>query len=62
MNSRTLTRWIEDERDIRRSKKGSKRVKFKRSSQYPELEEQLYEEYKDLRKKGLKVRYPASIA
>ena len=55
LNSRTFNRWISDEDKIRCSKKGSKRSKFERSSQYPEMEEQLHDEYKDLRRKGLKV-------
>ena len=56
MNSKTVLRWIKDEEKIRKSKKGSKRVKFVRSAQYPVLEERLHGEYKELQKKGLKVK------
>ena len=55
LNSKTVLRWIRDEEKIRESKKGRKRVTFHRRSQFPELEEKLHEEYKDLRRKGLKV-------
>jgi transposase-like protein len=55
LNSKTVKRWIDNEEKIEESKKGSKRVKFARSAQYPEMEERLHTEYKDLRKKGLKV-------
>ena len=56
MNSKTVLRWIRDEEKIRDSKKGSKRVKFERSAENHEVEERLHGEYKELRKKGLKVR------
>ena len=55
LNSRTVRRWINGEEKIVESKKGSKRIKFSRNAQYPEIEERLHSEYKDLRKKGLKV-------
>lgn len=55
LNSKTVLRWIKDEDKIKKTKKGRKRVQFQRSSQYPEMETRLHEEYKDLRKKGLKV-------
>ena len=56
LNSKTVLRWIKDEPAIRESKKGSKRVKFIRKPQHPEMEAKLYLEYKELRKKGLKVK------
>ena len=56
MNSKTVMRWVKDEEKIRGSSKGSKRVKFDRRAQYPEMEAKLYLEYKELRKKGLKVK------
>ena len=55
LNSRTVKRWIDNEEHIEESKKGSRRAKFTRSAQYPEMEEKLHVEYKELRKKGLKV-------
>ena len=57
MNSKSVMRWVKDEEKIRgSSSKGSKRVKFDRRAQYPEMEAKLYMEYKELRKKGLKVK------
>ena len=56
MNSKSVMRWVKDEEKIRGSSKGSKRVKFERRAQYPEMEAKLYMEYKELRKKGLKVK------
>ena len=55
LNSKTVKHWIIQEDEIKRSKKASKRVKFTKRARYPEMEELLYKEYKDLRKKGLKV-------
>ena len=56
MNSKSVMRWVKDEEKIRGSSKGSKRVKFDRRAQYPGMEAKLYLEYKELRKKGLKVK------
>ena len=56
MNSKSVMRWVKDEEKIRGSSKGSKRVKFERRAQYPEMEAKLYSEYKELRRKGLKVK------
>ena len=61
LNSRTVKRWIDNHDKIEERKKGSKRVKFARSSQYPEMEEKLHVEYKELRKKGLKVGLADSL-
>ena len=36
-----------DDENIRGSSKGSKRVKFERRAQYPEMEAKLYSEYKN---------------
>ena len=56
MNSKSVMRWVKDEEKIRGSNKGSKRVNFDRRAQYPEMEVKLFMEYKELRKKGLKVK------
>jgi hypothetical protein len=56
LNSKTLLRWLKDENKIESSRKGSKRAKFNRTPKYPEMEDRLYREYKDLRKRGLKVK------
>ena len=49
-------RWIKDEKKIRDSKKGSKHTKHDRRAKYPDVEERLYREHRDLRRKGLKVK------
>ena len=56
LNTRTIGRWVSDVEKIRKSKKSSKRANFLRKCQFPDVEEELYREYKDLRKKGLKVK------
>ena len=49
LNSKTVIRWLQGAETIRKSRKGSKRVKFTRKAHYPEMEESLYREYKELR-------------
>ena len=56
LNSRTVLRWIKDERKIKDSKKGRKRVEFNRKSQYPAMETTLYKEYRSLREWGIKIK------
>lgn len=56
LNSRTLKRWVVAEKAIKESKKGRKCVKFRRTAKHPQMEEKLYDHYKELRKKGLKVK------
>ena len=56
LNTKTLLRWIGDEDGIKKSKKGSKHRQHVRPPMYPEMERQLYLEYKQLRKQGLKVK------
>ena len=56
LNSKTVLRWIKDHTAIYYSKKGRKRVQFKRSAKHPDIEEILYREYKGLRQRGLKVK------
>ena len=56
LNTKTVLRWIKDEKKIRDSKKGSKHTKHDRRAKYPDVEERLYREYRDLRRKGLKVK------
>ena len=55
LNTKTVLRWIGDEEGIKKSKKGSKHRQHVRRPLYPEMERQLYLEYKQLRKHGLKV-------
>ena len=56
LNNKTVRRWVKDEKAIMESKKGRKRVNFSRQACHPEMEEKLYDEYKQLRRKGLKVK------
>ena len=56
LNTRTILRWVRDEEKIRGSRKGSRRVAFEKSGFFPDMEERLHDEYKQLRRKGLKVK------
>ena len=56
MNTKNILRWIKAEKQIQESSKGRRCVDFARSALHPEMEERLYAEYKELRKKGLKVK------
>ena len=49
LNTKTVMRWIKDEEKIKKSKKGTKRVMFIRSAQFPLMEEQLHAEFRQLR-------------
>ena len=53
LNSKTVLRWEKDKDKIKAGKKGSKHVQHCRRADYPEMETELYKEYKELRKKGL---------
>ena len=52
LNTKTILRWVRDEKNIEKSRKGSKHIQHHRKAAHPDLEEQLYREFKDLRKKG----------
>ena len=56
LNTKTVLRWIKSWKAIHDSKKGRKRVSFDRTAEHPGLEEVLYEEYRKLRQRGLKVK------
>ena len=56
LNTKTVLRWIKDHTAIYCSKKGRKRVQFKRYAEHPDIEEILYREYKGLHQCGLKVK------
>ena len=56
LNSRTVLRWIKDERKIKDSRKCCKCVEFDRTSQYPAMEVTLYKEYWSLRERGIKIK------
>ena len=42
LNTKTVLRWIKDEKKILDSKKGSKHTKHDRRAKYPDVEERLY--------------------
>ena len=52
LNTKTVLRWIKDEKMIKKGKKGGKHVQHQRRAAHPEMEEKLYNEFKELRKKG----------
>ena len=56
LNTKTVLWWIKNHKAIHDSKKGRKRVSFKRTPEYPEMEKALHEEYQGLRHCGLKVK------
>ena len=56
LNSKTVSRWVSSEDKIRESSKGSKRIVCCRKPEHPDVEAALMEEFKELRKKGLKVK------
>ena len=56
LNSKTVVCWIKGERKIRASRKGRKRVEFDRKPQYPALEDTLYQEYRNHRQRGVKIK------
>ena len=56
LNTKTILRWARDEEKIEKAKKGSKHVQHHRRAMHPEMEAELYREYKQLRKQGLKVK------
>ena len=56
LNTKTILRWAGDEEKIKDAKKGSKHAVHVRRAMYPEMETELYREYKALRKRGLKVK------
>ena len=56
LNTKTVLQWIHTEEAIRDSGKGRQRINFKRTAMHPDMEETLYREYRELSKKGLKVK------
>lgn len=56
LNTKTIERWVADVEKIKKSKKASKCVTHARRCQFPDLEEELYREYKKLWKQGFKVK------
>ena len=56
LNTKTILRWAADEEKIRQSSKGSKHAKHCRKADYADMEAVLFDDYKELRKKGLKVK------
>ena len=56
VSTKCILRWAEDEKKIQKSAKGSKHTKHSKTGTHHEMEERLYQEFKDLRSKGLKVK------
>ena len=56
LNTKNILRWIRAEEQIRDSCKERRRVEFQRTALHPEMKKKLYSEYRELRKKGLKVK------
>ena len=56
LNTKTILRWISSEKTIRKSAKRSKLAKKRRPAKYPAMEEKLVTEYRELWKKGIKVK------
>ena len=56
LNTNTVLQWVHTEEDIRDSGKGRHPINFKRTAMHPDMEETLYREYRELCKKGLKVK------
>ena len=56
LNTKTILRWIKQESKIKDASKQSKHLKHQQKVMHPEMEEKLYDEYKKLCKKGLKVK------
>ena len=56
MNTKTILRWVKQERELIISKRGSKRLKGSRKATLPKLEERLIKEIDQQRQKGLRVK------
>ena len=56
IDRKMVQRWVKDEEKIKASRKGAKKVKHDRRAEYPDMEEQLHSEYRELRRRGLKVK------
>ena len=56
LNTKTILRWAAAESEIKKSKKGSKHMKHTAKGEHHEMEAALYQKYKELRRKGLKVK------
>jgi transposase-like protein len=52
LNTKTILRWVKDVKKIKAAKKGSKHIQHFRKAAHPEVEERLYKEFRELRKKG----------
>ena len=55
LNTKTVLRWVKDKEKIKKGKKGSKHVQHQRKPDFPDMEEELVKEYRELRKKGWSV-------
>ena len=53
LNTKPILRWVIDDGKLKEAKKGSKRAVTARKAAFSEVEAELYQEYKSLRKRGL---------
>ena len=56
LSTKTILRWINNQKMIRKSDKGEKHAKRRHSAKYLAMEEQLVTEYQEMQKKGIKVK------
>ena len=56
LNMKMILRWVVNKEKLKKAKKGSKCTVITRKAAFPEMEAELYQEYKSLRKRGLKVK------
>ena len=56
LNTKTILRWAASEMEISKSTKGSKHCHKHHKPDHPEMEAAILEEFKEMRRKGLKVK------
>ena len=56
IDKKCLHRWIAGEEKIQKGSKGVKRIGSRKRAFWPDVEERLLEEFKEIRWKGLKVK------
>ena len=56
LNTKTILRWVKQEKELILSKRGSRRLKGARKATLPKLEERLMKEIDQQRQKGLRVK------
>ena len=51
-----VTRWLASEAELKKCPRGTRRLGSERQAQWPELEDRLYEEFKNKRQLGIRVK------